>query len=135
MTNKIDRCLIKVQTTEEDFPYHDNIRAIREIGPIRKYMSSALVPEANVWINVREVKQVPPDFKSHLEPHKHELNEVYGVIGDLTVEFGLDGERREVTGPASLFIPAGTAHFYRPLRGSGYVFVVYMSGNYDLPPL
>lgn len=79
-------------------------------------------------IAIREIKQIPPDYKSHIEPHKHEVSEVYGVIGDLSVEFILEGERREVTGPASLFIPAGMMHACRPLRGSGYFLAVHRSG-------
>lgn len=130
MTSKIDHFIVKPKPREKAIPYHDDNRAAREIGAASVYMDNSLVPEADVRVSVRGIKQVPPDYKAHVAPHKHEVSQVYGVIGDLTVEFVLEGERREVTGPASIFIPAGMMHSCRPVRGSGYSLTVYCDGEY-----
>lgn len=130
MTSKIDHFIARTPPGIPDLPYHDNVRANQELGPIHRYMNSSLVPEADMGVSVREIKQVPPDFKPHLQPHKHDWSEVYAVIGDLTVEYTLGDETREVTGWSAFFIPAGTAHTYRPVRGSGYVVIVERSGEY-----
>ena len=115
---------------KEQIPFHD-MRARAEIGPSYTYMDNDLVPEADTSVSVWQVKQVPPDFKPHIEPHKHQMSQVYAVVGDLTVEVTLDGEKHEVTGPAGIFIPAGVTHTYRPLRGSGYTVIVTRAGKYE----
>ena len=136
MTGKTGRFIITPQLEEatpqleEAVPSHDFTRAYREIGPSYVFMGSSLIPEADMQIAGREIKQVPPDFKSFMKPHKHEVSEVYVIIGDLTIEIVLDGEGQEVSGPASIFIPAGMMHAYRPLKGSGYVLVIDRSGEY-----
>ena len=134
MARKIDKYVIVPEHVdpERPVPYHEtSTRIDRELGPGLSYASNNLVPGADMRIGVRKIKQVPPNYVSHLAPHKHEVSEVYGVIGDLTVEFILDGETREVTGPASMFIPAGMMHTYRPVRGSGYFMIVYRGGDYQ----
>ena len=132
MTSKIDHFITRVELSDPTIPvpYHDTAREAREIGPARRYMESSLVPEADICISVREVNQVPPDYKPHLEPHKHEVSKVYAVMGDLTVEFMLEGEKREVKAPAALFIPAGMTHSWCPLRGSGSLLVVLRKGEW-----
>ena len=81
---------------------------------------------------IREVKQVPPpDFKAHVEPHKHRVSSLYGVIGELTIEVTLDGEKHEVSGPGSVFIPSGVVHTVRYLKGHGYLIAILMSGKYE----
>ena len=55
-------------------------------------------------LHVREVKEVPSDLESHVEPHKHDVSQLYGIIGEITVEVILDGERHEVKGDHSLRI-------------------------------
>jgi mannose-6-phosphate isomerase-like protein (cupin superfamily) len=130
MASKTKRLIVPAQLTEE-LVYHDMARAREELGPSYDYMSSSLVPEADIWVNVDHIKQVPVDFKPYLEPHKHQVSEVYVVIGDLTVEVILGGERHEVSGEAGVFIPAGMIHTYRPLRGSGYCVTILRGGKYE----
>ena len=130
MTGKTDRFIVKPQLEEAPVPYHDISRAMRELGPSYVYMNNSLVPEADMQFGVREVKQIPPDYKPHLEPHRHEVSEVYAVMGNLTIELTLDDERHELSGPASAFIPAGMMHTWRPLRGSGYLLVINKSGEF-----
>ena len=130
MASKTERFIVPAQLIEE-LPYHDMVRTRAELGPSYDYMSNSLLPEADINVGIDHIKQVPVDFKSHIEPHKHQVSEVYAIIGDLTVEVILDGERHEVSGPAGVFIPAGMIHTMRPLRGSGYFAAVMRGGKYE----
>jgi len=130
MASKTERFIVPAQLIEE-LPYHDMAKARAELGSSYDYMSNSLLPEADINVGIDHIKQVPVDFKSHIEPHKHQVSEVYAIIGDLTVEVILDGERHEVSGPAGVFIPAGMIHTMRPLRGSGYFAAVMRGGKYE----
>jgi len=130
MVSKTKRFIVPAKLIEE-LPYHNMARAREEVGPAYDYMSNSLLPEADINVSIDHIKQVPANFKSHIEPHKHRVSEVYVVIGDLTVEVILDGEKHEVSGPAGVFIPAGMMHTMRPLRGSGYFAAVMGGGKYE----
>lgn len=129
MSGKTDHLVVKAQLIEKKV-YHDTKRAEREIGPLYNFMEDCLVPGADICIHVREVKHVPPDYQSHVAPHKHEVSSVYSIIGDLTMEITLGEEKHLVTGPASVFIPEGMSHAVRPLKGTGYLVMTEKSGKY-----
>ena len=131
MTSKTERFIVAAQLTTEEIPYHDMRRAREMLGPNYSYMSSSVVPEADMSFSVQHVDKVPPDFKSYVEPHKHPASQLFAIIGDLTLEVILDGERSEVSGPAALFVPAGMSHTMRPLRGSGYIAVATRAGKFE----
>ena len=130
MAGNTARFITPAQLVKE-LPHHDTARASKELGPSYNYMSSSLIPEADVHISARYIKQVPVDFKSFVEPHKHQANQVYIIIDALAVEVILNGERHEVSGPAGIFIPAGMTHTIRPLKGSGYIVAVTEVGKYE----
>ena len=130
MSGKTDHLVVKAQLIEK-VVHHEVKRAEREVGPLYNFMEDCLVPEADLCIHAREVKQVPPDYQTHVTPHKHEVSSVYSIFGDLTVEITLEDEKHQLTGPASVFIPAGMTHAVRPLRGSGYLVMVGRSGKYE----
>jgi len=130
MAGNTQRFIVPAQLAEQ-IPHHDMSRASEELGPAYFYMSNSLVPEADIYASGRHVKQVPVDFKPHIEPHKHQVSKIYIILGDLTVELTLDGEKHEFSGPAGIFIPAGMMHTIRPLRGSGYITTVMRSGKYE----
>ena len=135
MTRQIDQLITVPQFVDlvtEPVPYHEpSTRSDKELGePFRRYMNASLIPEADMGMGIRKIEHVPDNFERDLEPHKHEVSEIYAVIGDLTVEFFLEGETREITGPAALFIPAGMMHTYRPVKGSGYFVIVSRGGEY-----
>ena len=115
----------------KQLPYHDAARAGQELGPSHNYMGNSLVPDSDMYINIRHIQQVPADYKPHVEPHTHKVNKVYAIVGDLTVEVVLDDERHEVKGPAGIFVPAGMKHSLNPLRGNGHIVVVMDSGQYE----
>ena len=130
MAGKTDRFIVSTKLVEE-LPYHDMARANEELGPVYNYMGNSLVPEADIYAGARYVQQVPADLKPYVEPHKHPVSKAYTIVGDLTVEVVLDGERHEVTGPAGVFVPAGMMHTIRMLRGSGYLMVIMRGGKYE----
>ncbi len=135
MTSQIDRLITIPQfinLSRDPVPYHEaSTRSDKELGePYRRYMNASLIPQADLGMGIRKIDHVPPDFERDIEPHKHEVSEIYAVIGDLTVEFYLEGETREITGPSALFIPAGMTHTYRPVKGSGYFVIVSRGGEY-----
>jgi len=127
--DKTNRFIFKPRI-HKDFMYHDMTRATEEIGLGYRFIDNSILPEADICFGVQEVKQVPHNFRPFIEPHKHDVNQFYGIIGGLSVEVTLGDERHEVNSPASIFIPAGLSHSFRPLRGSGYVVVVLKTGEY-----
>lgn len=131
MAGRTDRFIVQPKPVGE-IPHHDMSRfqEERDVIPMN-YLDESLVPEADLVVHVSEVKRVPPDFQPYVAPHQHEVSSFYGLVGDLTVEVLLDEEKREVTGPASIFIPPGLRHSIRPLRGKGYMIIILRRGNYQ----
>ena len=133
MAGKTERFIVTPQPRLGELPYHhDAARVMEELGIPYTYMASSMVPEADMYFVLRYIKNVPTDFKPYVEPHKHEVSQLYALIGDLTYDVTLEGERREVTGPAAIFIPAGMVHAIHPLRGSGYIAIITRAGQYEV---
>ncbi len=134
MASKAERLIAAPQPAPEEVPYH-NMRQAREmLGPQYTYMSGSLVPEADMSFALRHIEKVPPGFKSEDEPHRHQVSQLYAIIGELTLEFILEDERREISGPAAVFIPAGIMHTIHPLSGSGYLAVITRAGKSEFIP-
>jgi len=129
MTGKTDRFFITPRVNKEVL-YHDMSRAQKELGPSYGYMSSSLVEGADLSIAVREIRHVPPDFKPFIEPHKHDVSQFYGTVGNLTIEVMVESDIHEVKGPVGIFIPPGVVHTIRPVKGKGYLIAVSRSGEY-----
>ncbi len=133
MAGKTERFIVAPPPVTGEVPFHhDAARVQAGLGIPYTYMDSSLVPEADIRLVVRYIKNVPTDFKPYVEPHKHEVSQLYALIGDLTYDVTLEGERREVTGPAAIFIPAGVVHTIHPLRGSGYIAIITRAGQYEV---
>ena len=131
MADKTSRFIVQPKPVGE-IPHHDMARfqEEREVIPMN-YLDESLILGADLVVHVTEVKTVPLDFKPYVAPHQHEVSSFYGLVGDLTVEVLLDDEHREVTGPASIFIPPGLKHSIRPLRGKGYMIIILRQGKYE----
>ena len=131
MAKKTDRFIVRPKPVGE-IVHHDVSRAKQQLGATPYiYLENSMVPEADLVVHVTEVKQVPPDFKSYVSPHKHEVSSFHGIVGELTVEVLLEDETHEVTGPASIFIPPGMIHSIRPLRGKGMMIIILRRGHYQ----
>jgi hypothetical protein len=131
MAGKSARFIVQPKPVGE-IPHHEMARVQKEgdLVPMN-YLDDSLLPETDLVVHVTEVKRVPPDFKPYVAPHQHEVSSFYGLVGDLTVEVLLGDEKREVTGPASIFIPPGLKHSIRPLRGKGYMIIILRQGKYE----
>ena len=130
MTSKTDRFVAAARPIKQ-LAYHDYTTLEPEDRTSKLMMDSSLVPEADITVvgGRKEIK--PGRYWSVPEPHKHEVSELYMILGDLTVEVILDGEGHEVTGPACVFVPAGMMHTIRMIRGSGYSFGILRAGKYE----
>lgn len=129
MTNKTDRFIVKPRL-REILSHHDMKWITEQIGPGYNCIDTSLVEEADIHIGLQEIRQVPPDCKPLAQAHKHDTNEYYLIIGDLTLEITLGDEKHLVGGPATVFVPAGVIHNLRPVKGSGYFVVVMKSKEY-----
>jgi quercetin dioxygenase-like cupin family protein len=67
-----------------------------------------------------------PYVDAHAHPACHEIGLVIGAPGALEYEIILDGKAHKVRSPGSVFIPAGTVHRARALRGSGAYVCILM---------
>ena len=132
MAGKTEHFIIAPPPVTGEVPLHHDAARVQEgLGIPYTYMDSSLVPEADMRFVARYIKNVPPDFKPYVEPHKHDVSQLYVLVGDLTYEITLEDERHEVTGPATVFIPAGMTHSLHPLRGSGYIMTLVRTGKYE----
>ena len=129
MEGEIDKYITKPRIMDE-LVHHNLDRAKKEMGLPLRYIDSSMVQEADINVGLQEIKQVVPDLP-YVEPHTHDVSQFYGIIGELTIEVTIEDEKREITGPASIFIPAGKMHTLRFLRGSGYMMNVLRQGVYE----
>jgi len=129
MTDKTDRFIVKARR-RESLVHHDMKWITEQIGPGYNCIDTSLVKEADIHIGLQEVRHVPPDCKPLAQAHKHDANEYYLIIGDVTIEITLGDEKHLVNGPTTVFVPAGMVHTLRPVKGSGYFVVVMKSKGY-----
>jgi len=125
----IHRFIVKPQKIEE-LVHHDIRKMEEEVGPLFRYMSREMVPEADVTLLVRRIERRPhaPDVGPAL--HQHGVNQLYCLLGDLEVEVTIEAEKEIVKGPASILIPAGKNHAIRFIAGSGYLVNVLSGASY-----
>jgi hypothetical protein len=80
---------------------------------------------------IKDLKEPPaPYVDAHRHPDCDEIGLVIGQPGALEYEIILDGKVHHLLSPASIFIPAGTVHRARALRGNGaYVCILMDPGG------
>jgi 2-isopropylmalate synthase len=79
---------------------------------------------------VKNLKNKPePYVHPHAHPSCHEIGLVIGQPGALEYEIMLDNKVHQLCSPASVFIPAGTVHRARALRGSGAYVCILMDSK------
>ena len=131
MTIKDTKRLITSPELIKELVYHDIGTMQGEVGPLWKYMDHSMVPESDVTVLVREVERdVPEDSDIGPSLHKHEVNQLYCLIGEIKVEVTLQDEKHLVKGPASILVPAGTNHAIRFAGGKGYLVNVLSKATY-----
>ena len=131
MIIKDTKRLIVTPKLISELVYHDVRKMEREVGPLWKYMDSSMVAESDVTVLVREVeREVPEDSDVGPSLHKHEVNQLYCLIGEIKVEVTLEDEKHLVKGPASILVPAGANHAIRFAGGKGYLVNVLSKATY-----
>jgi mannose-6-phosphate isomerase-like protein (cupin superfamily) len=79
---------------------------------------------------IRGLEKAPEPY---VDPHSHpdcdEIGLVIAPPGELEYEMILDGTVHLITSPASIFIPAGTVHRARALRGKGAYACILMDAR------
>lgn len=103
-------------------------------GPRLLHLSNDLVAGADLFITSRSVCALAEPAEPNVLPHTHTVSQTYMFFSDdrsLELEVELAGRRTLVRAPASVFIPAGTEHALRILRGTGTVLSIVRSGQYD----
>ena len=101
--------------------------------PRELHMSAAQVPGADVFITSRSVVNLAGPEEPNVTPHTHPVSQTYLFVSadrSLEVDVEIDGEHFLTKAPSSAFIPAGTLHALRILRGTGSVISIVRSGEY-----
>ena len=100
-------------------------------------MQKELCEDAPVHIAVHLIKDLDDEPEPYVDPHSHptcdEIGMVIGQPGALEYELILDGQTHRILSPASIFIPAGTVHRARALRGNGAYACMLMDPNGPRP--
>ena len=86
-------------------------------------MQKELCQDAPVHIAVHLIKDLADEPEPYVDAHCHpdvdEIGMVIGQPGELEYEMILNGKTHRILSPASIFIPAGTVHRARAIRGNG----------------
>ena len=96
-------------------------------------MQKEVCDDAPVHIAVHLIKDLAdapsPYVAAHCHPDCDEIGLVIGQPGALEYEMILNGEVHRISSPGSIYIPAGTVHCARALRGNGAYTCMLMDPN------
>jgi hypothetical protein len=127
---KMQKYIVRPQLIEE-LVHHDIYRMEKGVGPLFKFMDQQMVKESDVTVLVRKVEKEPAqDLIIGPSLHKHEVNQLYCLLGDLELEVTLRDEKHRVKAPTSILVPAGIDHAIRFLKGKGYLVNVLSGAKY-----
>lgn len=116
----------------KSLPYHDIKKMEREIGPLYKFIDPQKVAGADVTVLVRKVERaISEKRKIGASVHTHKFDQLYCILGDLSVEIFLKGKRTAIHGPASVFLPAGVDHAIDFVGGKGYAVNILFTKKYE----
>ena len=110
-------------------------------GPGKRFvmLDKRLVDGSPYYFIARQFTEFEVDESAelgHVDTHIHNCDSVFLFLGDgedysgLEVEVDLSGKLRNLSSPASVFIPAGVPHSYRFLRGRGTYINFVNKGDY-----
>jgi 2-isopropylmalate synthase len=126
--------LIVKPAGQAELAHHVEANLPPAYGPRLLHLSAAVVPGADVFITSRSVTALAGPAEPNVLPHRHKVSQTYVFTSpddSLEVEVEIEGQRTAVRSPASAFIPAGTEHALRILRGTGTVLSIVRSGTYE----
>ncbi len=133
-TGKLDAAQQTVGPKEQaELANHVEDHLPEAYGPRLMHMGQDMVPGADVFITSRSVTALAEPAEPNVLPHTHTVSQTYLFFspdGSLEVEVELEGQKHHVRAPATTFVPAGTEHALRILRGTGTVVSVVRAGHY-----
>lgn len=108
-------------------------------GPGERYvlMDNRFVASADQYLIARRLPHGAHPSTSHVDPHVHHCDSLFGFLGEepnytgLMVEVQVGEQRTVLESPASVFIPAGVEHSYRAIKGAGTYLNYVLSGSYE----
>jgi len=115
------------------------VSANAEELPVKRsiFIDKTLVPETVLYQAMHEVENLETAPEHYQKFHSHDFVETYIFLGKgpdftgLTAELIMEDERYENHSPASVYIPIGTGHKYRMLRGSGILIITTLKTEYS----
>jgi len=144
MSKKFEHLIVRSPVNVNELPHHD----LSHVIPYPVLMGKDLVPEAEAWALYVFVKEITQEIKdavikgSRANPHKHDFDEMYLMIGEekaITFEVILGDEVYHVDTPGSVYIPKGIPHGIRPVEAtvgmSGGLIPVCLNGEYITLPV
>jgi 2-isopropylmalate synthase len=111
---------------------------VSELGRRFVFFDKNTFPEGNIYLIVREVLNVTEPYQS-AELRRHTVDSIMLFLGKgeglsgMLVEVEIDGKKYTLESPVAVYVPAGTWHTYRILKGSGiYMKIVFAPhGDYN----
>lgn len=108
-------------------------------GPGDRYVmiDERYLEDCRQYCIVRHVPKLNDYGQGHVDEHKHTVDSLFLFLGydeNLTgfhVEVRLEGKTLPIESPASVFIPSGSAHSYRVVKGPGIFVNHVLAGNYN----
>lgn len=108
-------------------------------GPGDRYVliDDRFVRNAGQYCIARNIPNIQHIKAGHVDRHAHKCDSLFIFLGDsnnyegLEVEVMVNDETQIVCSPASVFIPAGSPHYYRVISGGGTYINHVLSGNYN----
>jgi 2-isopropylmalate synthase len=108
-------------------------------GPGKRFVmiDHRLLKASPYYVIARKVCDVDSAEPAHVDSHRHNCDSLFMFLGDeddyegLEVEVSVMGNTRNLTSPATVFVPAGAPHTYRFLKGSGTFINFVERGEYS----
>lgn len=130
-------CIAAARVAETNVDERCSLRKGAE-PPLTRYIfiDSRSLPGARVHVELHRAGKLPAALPDYEIPHIHEADEFHFFIGDGPDLSGLEGEIRlegkawRASSPAAVYVPSGTAHAYKVIRGQGSVVVLLRRPDY-----
>ena len=114
---------------EQAIPYHRNIPFKRLV-----FVNNKLISDANIHVAVTFVNNLHKKQKklNYVQLHNHDVDEINIVLGEqkeLVYEISTDKKKHIVTSPWVVYIPKGTQHAAKPIKGKGVFICIVFKGT------
>lgn len=100
-------------------------------------LNGAICEGVPLHIATHLIQGLEAEPEPYVNPHQHpacdEIGLVIGPPGALEYEIRLGDDTHRITSPGSIFIPAGTVHRARALRGTGAYVCILLDARGPTP--